>query len=718
MPVTWSRKQWASRLKSYLDAAAQAEALVREQQVTVSRNLEGNNWKTELAEQPVFEESPYRARSVETPKAESQEPLLNCWDDYQVPLYSSSGETDPPEPASTYAEEFPWDDVGEACLSDTSHEGQRSLGENLRIESPIDYNPFRSSLTSVAQADHNVEPAIEGSTVGRQDTMDLSTTTSILFNQKSSSMEASFEVCSPSVVTTESQTGEFLFNNSNHHSISSQLLYGVRTHPDGGSQHRIDREQQNQRLVMSESTNEHALTLDEDNVPMGADFLTIGRNSPPVLMEKRCQTLPRVIQKKHFYKEGTIDKKPFTCPSSMTCLDRLCGSNVSWMQSDFLHWSTQRLLETQSALYALFAKPFKTDVAWDESADTQTEVHDPILASWQRELTQIILQAESHLHMFVDRTERRRTGEDQSVGIDTSALSSLIRWSADPEIITHQLQWIRLIDEARHWLRQSYAEETIRHNLRRLRARVSQLVNTLHSSLSPFSTGEHYGEDFVQNGQDACEKDRTEDRMTLYITELNSINSQVQRLQKDLDVCLSNTSRKASTPYGGYENAVRMFTMDNAELREQLDRLQEQVNRTQKRLSGVNMLEPNCQSTALVDTQSLGAEGSWTQRSFSVSRVKADGIQRSVDQTNLSDSAMENVGPIPTTNNPSSFVTYRQQQKRNYYSILVAGSLLAFACLCYYVLTRLFPCTGRSLGWRAPWFAVERAFGFDSRNCD
>ncbi|KAF5402672.1 hypothetical protein PHET_04067 [Paragonimus heterotremus] len=713
------QKQWASRLKSYLDAAAQAEALVREQQVVVSMNPEASNWKTDSARQPVFEESPCRARSVETHKAESQEPLLNCWDDYQVPLYSSSGETDPPEPASTYAEEFPWDDVGEACLSDASHEGQRGLGGNLRGESPTDYNPFRSSMTSVAQADHNVEPAIEGSTVGRQDTMDLSTTTSILFNQKSSSMEVSFEVCSPSVVTTESQTGEFLFSNLSHHSVSSQLLYGVRTHPDGGSQHRIDREQQNQQLVMSESNNEQVLTLDEDNVPMGADFLTVGRNSPPVLVEKRCQTLPRVLQKKHFYKEEPIDKKPFTCPSSLTYLDRLCNPSVSWMQSDFLHWSKQRLLETQSALYALFAKPFKTDAAWDEctlsqlqfvdAADTQGEMHDPALASWQQELTQIIRQAESHLHMFVDRTETKRTTEDQSMGINTPVLCSLIRWSADPEIITHQLQWIRLIDEARHWLRQSYADEKIRQNLRYLRARVLQLVNTLHNLLSPFSTGEHYDENFVQNDLDACEKDRIENRISLYITELNSINSQVQRLQQDLDVCLSNTSRKASTLYGGYETAVRMFTMDNAELREQLDRLQEQVKRMQKRLSGLNMLEPNTKSTTPMDTGPLGAEGSWTQRSFSISHVKT------VDQTNLSDSDVENLSRIPTKNKSISAITYRQQQKRNYYYILVAGSLLAFACFCYYVLTRLFPCTGRSFGWRTPWFALERAFGFDFR---
>ncbi|KAF8567856.1 hypothetical protein P879_06875 [Paragonimus westermani] len=712
------QKQWASRVKSYLDAAAQAEALIREQQVAVTVNLEASKWTTDLVRQPVSEKSPYGARSSETPKAESQEPLLNCWDDYQVPLYSSSGETDPPEPPSTYAEEFPWDDVGEAYLSDASYERQRNLGGDLPGESVIDYNPFHSSLTSVAQADQNVEPAIEGSTVGRQDTMDLSTTTSILFNQKSSSMEASFEVCSPSIVTTESQTADFLLSNVSHHSVSSQLLYGVRTHPDGGSQHRIDTELPNQGIVLSESPNEHALTVAEDNVPLGADFLTVGRHSPPLFVEKKCQTLPRVLKKKHLYREEPINKKPLTCPASLTCLDRLCSSNVSWIQNDFLQWSKQRLLEIQSALYALLAKPFRTDAAWDESAGTQVEVHDPTLASWQQELTQIIRQSESHLHLFVDRTETRWTREDQSTGINTPTISSLIRWSADPEIITHQLQWIRLIDEARHWLRQSYADETIRQRLRCLRARVLKLVNTVHKLLPPFSTGDHFGEDFVQNRLDACEKDRIENRITLYITELNSINSQVQRLQQDLDVCLSDTSRKASTPYGGYENVVRMFIMGNAELREQLDRLHEQVKRTQKRLSELNVLEPNRQSTAPVESQPLDVEGSWIQRPFPISQVETDDIQLSVDQTDLSDSAVENMGKLPVTYNPNSAVTYVRKQKRSYYSVLVAGSLLAFACLSYYVLTRLFPCTGRSLGWSTPWFVLERAFGLDSRSAN
>ncbi|KAA3677983.1 uncharacterized protein DEA37_0003455 [Paragonimus westermani] len=627
------QKQWASRVKSYLDAAAQAEALIREQQATVTVNLEASNWTTDLVRQPVSEISPYGTQSAETPKAESQEPLLNCWDDYQVPLYSSSGETDPPEPPSTYAEEFPWDDVGEAYLSDASHEGQKNLGGNLPGESLIDYNPFHSSLTSVAQADQNVEPAIEESTVGRQDTMDLSTTTSILFNQKSSSMEASFEVCSPSIVTTESQTADFLINNVSHNSLSSQLLYGVRTHPDGGSQHRIDTEPPNQGLVLSESTNEHALTVAEDNVPLGADFLTVGRNSPQLLVEKKCQTLPRVLKKKHFYREESINKKSFTCPASLTCLDRLCSSNVSWIQNDFLQWSKQRLLETQSALYALLVKPFRTDAALDESACTQVEVHDPTLASWQQELTQIIRQSESHLHLFVDRTETRWKREDQSMGINTPAISSLIRWSGDPEIITHQLQWIRLIDEARHWLRQSYADETIRQRLRSLRARVLKLVNTVHKLLPPFSTGDRFGGDSVQNGLDACEKDRIENQITLYITELISINSQVQRLQQELDVCLSDTSRKASTPNGGYENVVGMFIMGNAELRAQLDQLHEQVKRTQKRLSELNVLEPNRQSAAPVESQPLGAEASWIQRPFPVSLLTARNLTDTCTQT-------------------------------------------------------------------------------------
>ncbi|GAA47222.1 hypothetical protein CLF_100100 [Clonorchis sinensis] len=267
---------WRRQIRSFLDAASRAEAMIRSQRGSDSLKqwLDSLNphliRPDEPSENPQGDTERQRLQSGTSTKSsilskhstdpdltnispskvlDIHEPLMNYWDNYQVPLYSSSSETGAREPPTTYAEEFPWDDVGNP-LSDPSQDELVSEEPNVPDNVPTSYRPFCSPITSDT---HPRLHGASGSTVGREDTMDLSTTTSVLFNQKSSSMEASFEVCSPSIVTIDSQTNadQYCPTGSLRRTPSPSLIYGLRTHPDGGSQHRIDREPASQTPVVN-----------------------------------------------------------------------------------------------------------------------------------------------------------------------------------------------------------------------------------------------------------------------------------------------------------------------------------------------------------------------------------------------------------------------------------------------------------------------------------
>ncbi|THD24647.1 hypothetical protein D915_004586 [Fasciola hepatica] len=260
---------WQTRVKSYLDAAALADAIVRSRYGTASLKRCLSPHSSDAQRQPgsglavtssTSGSSPHVHKELHSimnispePKVlglEYQEPLLHFWDNYQAPLYSNSSDTDGCEPVSTFVEEFPWDDIAPSGLSDASQEDLllSEIPSVRRKSRPV--VPHQSITTTPGDAVNSAgqmqtHEDVVDAPVYRQDTMELSTSTSVLFNQKSSSLEASFEICSQSATTGGSNNN----NNNNNaeihhnhlsHSNESELLCGLRTHPDGGSQQFLD----------------------------------------------------------------------------------------------------------------------------------------------------------------------------------------------------------------------------------------------------------------------------------------------------------------------------------------------------------------------------------------------------------------------------------------------------------------------------------------------
>ncbi|CAH8486385.1 unnamed protein product [Schistosoma turkestanicum] len=161
-----------------------------------------------------------------SPVEDSHDPLLNFWDDYQASLYSNSTDTQAYEPTSIYAEEFPWDDVESQLITDIEHE----------LNSPSSH----SHTEPVKFRKSNSDDIIEGndnSKVEGQDTNDiLSTSTSILFNQKSS-FDASFEIFNNTSTNYTRGTENWSAEHTDNLLSPESSVRGLRTCPDGGSQH-------------------------------------------------------------------------------------------------------------------------------------------------------------------------------------------------------------------------------------------------------------------------------------------------------------------------------------------------------------------------------------------------------------------------------------------------------------------------------------------------
>lgn len=152
-------------------------------------------------------------------------------------------------------EEFPWDDIAISGLSDASQDDavlSELRGAKCKSHVFVPHHSITTTPSNVVNSGVQLKTTEDSMVppVYRQDTMELSTSTSVLFNQKSNSLEASFEICSQSVTTGGSNGNDNHNNNNNSnfdtrnsqlsHSNGSELLRGLRTHPDGGSQHCLD----------------------------------------------------------------------------------------------------------------------------------------------------------------------------------------------------------------------------------------------------------------------------------------------------------------------------------------------------------------------------------------------------------------------------------------------------------------------------------------------
>ncbi|VDP68165.1 unnamed protein product [Echinostoma caproni] len=510
---------WQTRVKSYLDAAAQADDWVRSQYgpIYLKRYLSppigrrqrppgsglGVSSSPDEGSPQVRDELLLNSTgAVDSTRLvlDCQEPLLNFWDDYQAPLYSNSSDTDGCEPVSTYAEEFPWDDIAASCLSDASQEDV--FLREIQAAKPKSTSSVPPRSTATTPGDE-VNSAVRSSTridvteapVYRQDTMELSTSTSVLFNQKSSSLDASFEVCSQSATTGESNnvdTHDSPASNSN----SSGIVCGLRTHPDGGSQPCLDADTSTKAV---QSNGLHALENQMRHTAscismLESHFLvrlpTIGPEQQPLQNvetkhnyfnpyltdHRKCQTLPRASAKRKRRQQllaceaCTTDVSQRNRLSATASLDELSHWSDRGPRLDILRFSRQRLLE----LRTLFSRLMQINPGKIKDAGSVT-CEEMTLSHWQNSLSHVTHLAEANLQLLTDHTLGSVICSSECSHKHSPSDLSSSEWLNCPELKDLQMQWVQFTDQARNWLLQSYSQEATQQQLNDLKSRIAEL---------------------------------------------------------------------------------------------------------------------------------------------------------------------------------------------------------------------------------------------------
>ncbi|KER34211.1 hypothetical protein T265_00072 [Opisthorchis viverrini] len=708
---------WRRQIRSFLDAASRAEAMIRSQRGSDSLKqwLDSLNphliRPDEPSENPQGDTERQRLQSGTSTKSsilskhstdpdlsnispskvlDVHEPLMNYWDNYQVPLYSSSSETGAREPPTTYAEEFPWDDVGNP-LTDPSQDELVTEEPNVPDNVPTSYRPFCSPITS------DTHPRLHGassSTVGREDTMDLSTTTSVLFNQKSSSMEASFEVCSPSIVTIDSQANadQYCPTGSLRRTPSPSLIYGLRTHPDGGSQHRIDREPASQTPVGTDTN--------QTRTPVR--FLSLEPEYPSSNSTRHFHTLPRVVPKPRIrynstnMQEGGLNSAPIRCSSALS-LEELKHLRNKWLCSDIIVWSKQQLTDLMCSLRRTLTTPVLATTACKHDVGTSVRDGAQTWLQWQNDVSEIIRSAEWNLKVLVDHTSyhNNEQGSDSSSNQDI-----LFPKLFNPEAASLQEQWKEIIENARYWLLHSCSSETLRQQLQVLHEKILDIAGSVRQLSNRMPRQD------VNNPKNESEDPWTSEHASIqnmiqrYLSELRRLSGQMQRLYGKFERRFFRQQHMSLA-----EDAVRTFAITNSELRGQLECLNSQLLATQERLTRVTRVDVSRRTSSNLSTSRSSQYRSDVSEGASPKRICTCCV-------GCEDVAY--LGPYSSRPPPKTTWYGKHITKcgRRYIIVLVAGGLVFLSCLCCYIMMKVASCDSSPETWRAVFIILGEWFPF------
>ncbi|TGZ62075.1 hypothetical protein CRM22_007642 [Opisthorchis felineus] len=708
---------WRRQIRSFLDAASRAEAMVRSQRGSDSLK----QWLDSLNPHLIRAEEP-----SENPKGDTErqclqsgtstkssilskhstdpdltnispskvldvhEPLMNYWDNYQVPLYSSSSETGAREPPTNYAEEFPWDDVGNP-LTDHSQDELVSEEPNVPDNVPTSYRPFCSPITSDT---HPRLHGASGSTVGREDTMDLSTTTSVLFNQKSSSMEASFEVCSPSIVTIDSQTNadQYCPTGPLRRTPSPSLIYGLRTHPDGGSQHRIDREPASQTPVGTDTN--------QTRTPVR--FLSLEPEYPNSNSTRHFHTLPRVVPKPRIrynstnMQEGGYNSAPIRCSSALS-LEELKHLRNKWLCSDIIVWSKQQLTDVMCSLRRTLTTPVLATTACKHDVGTSIQDGVQTWLQWQNDVSEIIRSAEWNLKVLVDHTSYQNNEQGSNSSSNQDILFPKL---FNPETASLQAQWKEIIENARYWLLHSCSSEALRQQLQVLHEKILDIAGSVRHLSNRMPRQDADNPKNESEDLWTSEHASIQNMIQRYLCELRRLSGQLQRLYGTLERRFFRQQHMSLA-----EDAVRTFAIANSELRGQLECLNSQLLATQERLTRVTQ----------TDISSRTSSNLPVSRSYQYRSDVSEGA--SPKQSCTCCVGYEDVaylGPYSSGRPPKTtwYGKHITKYGRRYIIVLVAGGLVFLSCLCCYIMTKITSCDSSPEAWRAVVLILGEWFPF------
>ncbi|CAH8610777.1 unnamed protein product [Dicrocoelium dendriticum] len=710
------RRRWTTRVRYYLDAATHAEELVRRQQLSTDLRA----WLNTLGPTLFARTSPHIRKSsiaaherevlvrqnsedqdlsvishapggsaapnpisLDTLKREaSQEHLMSYWDDYQVPLYSSSSEADTHEPVGVFAEEFPWDDVGDSCASDVGVLDpalpDSSRDAKLACE---EYVPFRSPLTTMAQADNSDEHIPDISIGYKQDTMDLSTTTSVLFNQKSSSVDASFEVCSPSVVTTASQTRDFDLTDATDRVDFARFPQGLRTHPDGGSQLKIDNDPTHHLLANNHTQRESGFFFSSsDHVPSCAEFKLRGKCFSFPRCRRQCLGLSSQLPNGECFNRHR---------SSCIVTDRIFPqSNPSCTYHDILDRSRTRLRKLANNLYQFINLRSRSNRCVIKSHISSHSDWNTAITQWQNELSRLIHLAEAELSLL-----HGSAGDWNDPRTTLNHCPSTSPADSSPYFPTHptaQSDWVKLIDEARRWLLRSCSDESIRQRLQSLRSRLTDATEFVQS-LPPVSSS--MGEGCTVEGRSSSHEPFDSRELAYTVTRLESIIEQLDRLHSVLDRRLTMLAESAHTT--SMPDVVVLFAANNADLRQQLDELQADACVVRKQLSERLTLSTSSNQLIKLGKPLCDMEQNCQTKCHEWEDLSADTV---VHAKNLVHSSTQFVTP-PISPKISHFARL---------IFMTSGIFVSACCCCCYLLAHFLPCNNLSQDWPSPVHIFEQ----------
>ncbi|CAH8532167.1 unnamed protein product [Schistosoma rodhaini] len=428
------QRQWRMQVRTYLNAAEKAEELIRNRyspnrfeswlagleasnlklgqdnddnnnlvdltnkQLLVKKNQNNNAYDScSLFMNDLDEKDEKRTCQDDndlSPLEDSHEPLLNFWDDYQASLYSNSSDSQAYEPPSMYAEEFPWDDVESPLFTD--------------IERELNSPPLYSHKEPKKFMKSNSSSIIEENDCSKnqgQDTNDiLSTSTSGLFNRKSS-LDASFEIFNNTSINNTHGTESWSAEHTDNLLSPESSVRGLRTCPDGGSQHlpSID--------TMDVISNQHEIQDIKNHLyPMSSfnehlnssNYTYYTRHHSKLhskLYERKYQTIPRIINRKRkaqinsFQSEKQSVKREFL--SLDASLNRLDNRYYSDIHKGILEHSGTRLMHAETYLQHLI------NLVKRNSSVQRRNLSKQVNSSNWRHRTDLLLQtAEAHVKLL------------------------------------------------------------------------------------------------------------------------------------------------------------------------------------------------------------------------------------------------------------------------------------------------------------------------------
>ncbi|CAL8086719.1 unnamed protein product [Calicophoron daubneyi] len=756
------QKRWKRRVRSYLDVAAQTEAMVRRQYEPATLN----SWLKRLSPQ-LNSQTPSDCTSSadetnatemnlktapedtdltnvrESKVDDTSEQLMNCWDYYQAPLYSSSNESESHEPVSTYAEEFPWDDVGGPSSGEESHKEPYDKQVAQNHDQHSQYIPFQSlAISKVNEGSSDAQQA-ECIPVARQDTMELSTSTSVLFNQKSS-MEASFEVCSHSAGFPLEPVFQSEITSTPAQLLNVHETCELRTHPDGGSQQQIDRDLSGALPELSPCIKSEycarTLAYDASIDPTASSLLLRAIGVPPyartssmraatfldstqipqdMYSKRRCRTLPRAAPKRHtparLVPNTAADKEWINRNHLSSCvsLDELAYLQANNQTNDLLKISERKFTEINIVYHSLLAAPVLSGV----DRHTRGELRCLTAQEWQNSLSEIVHAAEWNLQFLTSQIGDLTNSQMGWKGATNTAVKN------DPDSNSPtkpncrlrdsarmlQMKWMDLIHQARYRLLHSCSGEALREELCNLKARMNELnklVEQLSGSMAlqanSYLQPENFESRFTFSSAETSKQneDLLREEIKQCLLELDKVFANVQRLRKNLERHSSTAHNQGELPTSDQSTLV---SSSISKLSEELDALTVQLTTNQLLLSKLVQSKDALLVDEHADSRLLPVRHTDTKHSAEMTPSRRHNLEKTTCLKELSKSSISAVG--------ASALSKSEKQKHQYYMVLITGGLVAFTCFCYYVLTRLFTCVTYPVGWRGSLATLQKILG-------